>query len=96
VTGGVPGYHFALTSGSLPSGLFLDSFTGTISGVPGQAGVFPVTLQLQDNDRTSPAVSKPFLLIVTPVEHAASQTDPGKIKTASDTLVLGGSYSVKR
>ncbi|MGA9472507.1 MAG: Ig domain-containing protein, partial [Terriglobales bacterium] len=34
VTGGVPSYHWAVTSGSLPAGLNLNASTGAITGTP--------------------------------------------------------------
>jgi len=38
VTGGSPGYTWALTGGQLPAGLSLDTAAGLISGTPTQAG----------------------------------------------------------
>ena len=46
--GGTAPYTFTILSGGLPTGLTLNS-TGSISGVPSVAGVFPVTIRLSDS-----------------------------------------------
>lgn len=45
-SGGFPAPTFSVTAGSLPSGLSIDTSTGTISGTPasGTAGSYPVTI----------------------------------------------------
>lgn len=52
-SGGVPPYSFAITSGSLPTGLNLDPSTGTVSGIPISAGTFPFTIQVTDSLSTT-------------------------------------------
>ena len=47
-SGGVPPYTWTLSSGSLPSGLQLESSTGTITGTPSQAGNFSFTIAVKD------------------------------------------------
>jgi hypothetical protein len=47
--GGSEPYSFAITSGSLPNGLELNSTTGMITGMPLEAGPFFFTVQAQDN-----------------------------------------------
>jgi len=44
VSGGLAPYHFAISEGKLPPGLVLDSLTGSISGIPSQAGTFAFTV----------------------------------------------------
>lgn len=47
-TGGTAPYTYALSSGTLPSGITLNA-TGTISGTPTQAGNFPITVRVTDS-----------------------------------------------
>lgn len=47
-TGGAPPYRFALTAGTLPSGMSLDG-NGMLSGTPGNTGSFPITVTGTDS-----------------------------------------------
>jgi Putative Ig domain len=48
--GGLPFYNWELTSGLLPTGLRLNSFSGGISGTPIKAGVSEFTVRVRDYD----------------------------------------------
>ncbi len=48
--GGVPFYKFEVLSGSLPPGLSLNSFSGTLSGLPAATGSFNFTVKVTDYD----------------------------------------------
>lgn len=48
-TGGVPPYTFSITSGSLPTGLTLNTSTGAITGTPTTAGPFNFTSMVMDS-----------------------------------------------
>jgi hypothetical protein len=50
VTGGIPFYNWEVTSGSLPAGLRLNSFTGWITGTPTKIGVSDFTISVRDYD----------------------------------------------
>jgi hypothetical protein len=49
VTGGVPPYTFAVTSGSLPTGLSLNASTGEITGTPSADGPFTFVITVTDS-----------------------------------------------
>lgn len=49
VTGGVAPYTFAITTGTLPTGLTINGTTGTITGTPTVAGVFNFTVTVTDS-----------------------------------------------
>jgi len=56
-SGGVTPYTFAITSGSLPSGITLSASTGTVSGNPTSAGTSTFTVRVTDDDGTTASVS---------------------------------------
>ena len=47
-SGGTPPYSWAITSGTLPDGLGLDSASGFLGGTPSKAGTFAFTLRVTD------------------------------------------------
>jgi uncharacterized protein (TIGR03437 family) len=63
-TGGAPPYTFSLLSGSLPTGLTLQP-SGTITGVPLNAGTFGFTVRATDKTGAS-AVGSYFVTIMPP------------------------------
>src|SRR6185503_3118395 len=52
-TGGVAPYTYSILSGSLPTGLTLNSATGAITGTPTAAGSFPFTAKVVDSRGTA-------------------------------------------
>jgi hypothetical protein len=62
--GGVAPYAWSRSSGSLPSGLTLNSTTGVISGTPSVSGTFSYTVKIADKNRKS--VTRAFSLVVAP------------------------------
>ncbi|WP_324373529.1 ADP-ribosylglycohydrolase family protein [Dysgonomonas sp.] len=62
-------YKWTLAKGNLPNGIEFKN--GKISGVPSQAGVYPVTLQLSDGKKN---IQKEFKLLVRN-ENIAAQAD---------------------
>ena len=60
-TGGLSPYTWAITSGSLPTGLSLSS-SGTIAGTPSASGTFTITIQAADSSVTPQTASKTFTI----------------------------------
>jgi PKD repeat protein len=55
--GGVASYIFLVSSGSLPTGLNLDSYTGVLSGTPAAAGTFTFGIDVYDANGCPAATS---------------------------------------
>ncbi len=49
VSGAVGSVVFSVSSGTLPPGLTLGTYSGVLSGTPGAAGAYPVTIQAMDS-----------------------------------------------
>lgn len=81
--GGTSPYTWAVTSGSLPSGLSLNSSTGVISGTPGSNGTSNFTVTATDSSSPTPQTASAALSIT-----IASGIQPLKI-TTSGALVAG-------
>ena len=64
VAGGIPAYYWTLESGALPDGLSLDSFTGTMSGTPREAGTFELTVRVRDNTEGDTGIVRTATLII--------------------------------
>jgi hypothetical protein len=60
--GGFPPYTWTIASGNLPPGVTLNPGSGVISGTPGRAGTFPITIQVSDS--TASSVRADFVLTV--------------------------------
>jgi parallel beta-helix repeat protein len=63
-TGGSGSYTFAVSAGSLPSWLSLNSTTGALSGTPSTTGSYSFTIKAADTSNTSLTGSKAFTLTV--------------------------------
>jgi autotransporter-associated beta strand protein len=74
-TGGTAPLTFALSTGTLPAGLSLDSSTGVISGTPsiGSAGSYPFTVQV--TDAAGAVVSQPYTVAISAVGLGALTFD---------------------
>ena len=63
-TGGTSPYKWTLTSGSLPTGLSLNSSAGTILGTP-TASANGISLKFSVSDSSTPVQSQPVTLVIT-------------------------------
>lgn len=64
-SGGIPSYDFGLLRGRLPDGMVIDSFTGVVSGVPREKGVFPLSIMVRDQDPAGAAAIHTLTLSIT-------------------------------
>jgi hypothetical protein len=71
-TGGSGTYTFAVTTGSLPSGLTLNTTTGALSGTPTTAGSSPFTITASDGKIAGLIGSQAYTLLV----NAPVSVDP--------------------
>jgi hypothetical protein len=85
-TGGVAPYSWTVSSGSLPSGISLDS-TGVISGVPSVAAT--TSFVVQTNDTTGQTTKKTLSLTVDPNATLAPSGTVGTMTTTTGTDSLG-------
>jgi hypothetical protein len=87
--GGLPPYTWEVTDGTLPDGLSLDATTGVLSGTPGAAGHFDVTVQVTDSEDPVTA-STGFTLVVaaapSPTTSAPSSSAPPSTTAPPTTM----------
>jgi len=65
---------WSIASGSLPSGVTIDSATGIISGTPASFGSFTATVQAQDSWNTSRVASASTTITIAPLAIAVTTT----------------------
>ncbi|MCL4446338.1 MAG: carboxypeptidase regulatory-like domain-containing protein, partial [Actinobacteria bacterium] len=85
-SGGAAPYTWLITSGTLPSGLSLDSSTGVVSGTPTQSGTTSVTFDVIDAGGAS--ASAVHSLVINP----APPGRPGCSSTGVGSASLPGGY----
>ena len=96
-TGGTAPYAWALTNGTLPTNLSLNSSTGVISGIPKQA-VIGLSLTFQVTDSANPAQTQnvPLSLTIAPptlVSIAVTPATPSVAAGNAQQFTATGTYS---
>jgi hypothetical protein len=66
--GGIPSYDWDITSGALPPGLALDSFTCTVAGTPTTNGTFTFGLRVRDYHEGTDGITRNVTLNVLPAQ----------------------------
>lgn len=79
-TGGMPPYRWSLESGSLPSGLLLNSTTGAVSGSPNKTGTFSFSVRASDSKQQSTQRAYSIMIsnsgsVCGPPHYECSRTD---------------------
>ncbi|MBY0502299.1 MAG: carboxypeptidase regulatory-like domain-containing protein [Bryobacteraceae bacterium] len=94
-TGGRAPFTWALTNGTLPAGLTLDSVTGIISGTPtAAANAVPLTFQVSDSSIPAQVASATLALDIT-AQTPGSLNDPtGGGQSAAVTTAFGNRLGV--
>jgi hypothetical protein len=70
-------YQWAVTDGSLPSGLVLDSISGTIGGIPSAEGTYAFGVQVQDSKRRSASAHLKITISAPSSSTSSSPASPG-------------------
>lgn len=73
-TGGVPGYGWSISAGTLPAGLTLDGLTGFIGGAPTAPGTSSFTVRVTDRLETS--VTRALNIVVSPAPIVITTVAP--------------------
>jgi large repetitive protein len=90
-SGGTAPYTYAITSGSLPAGLSLDTTTGAITGTPTTAGNASFTITATDaNSFTGSASYSLAVTVAAPVANAVSATVATNSSSNAITLNITG------
>lgn len=72
--GGKKPYSWSISAGSLPSGLYLESGTGIISGTPGQSGTYTFDIQVKDGNVPQQTATESFTLRIAPANSVLITT----------------------
>ncbi len=91
-SGGTAPYTFAITSGSLPSGISLNTATGVLSGTTMAAGTFTVTIRATDSSSGTGAPFSASRNYTLAVAAPAISLTPGSV--ASGTVATSYSASI--
>ncbi|WP_018414607.1 tandem-95 repeat protein [Teredinibacter turnerae] len=89
-SGGVAPYVYAVTSGSLPAGMILNTSTGAIDGTPTTVGAYPFTVTVTDTNTTT-ATATQTINVYNPLSITTTTLVGGRAGSAySATLASTG------
>ncbi|MGA2370374.1 MAG: putative Ig domain-containing protein [Candidatus Korobacteraceae bacterium] len=96
-TGGVTPYTWSLVSGTLPSGLILNSGTGAITGTPTGAGISTFTVQVADSENPVQTATRQLSITINPAVPLSISTTSlpnGTVGTqySAPITAIGGVY----
>jgi hypothetical protein len=96
-TGGVTPYTWSIVSGSLPSGLSLNSGTGAITGTPTGAGVSTFTVKVADSEGSPQTATKQLSITIStavPLSISTTSLPNGTVGTqySAPITAIGGVY----
>jgi hypothetical protein len=83
-TGGKSAYSWSVTSGTLPSGITLQS-AGSLSGTPGKSGQFSFSVQVSDSSSPQETASRSFTLTVNGSTGGGGPLSPATLFGFTDT-----------
>ena len=93
-SGGTAPYTYALSSGTLPSGVTLNATTGVLSGTPNFAGTFNFTLSATDANGCVGTKTYAVVMTCPTLSITPATLTPGTVGTAfSQTLAASGGAS---
>jgi hypothetical protein len=87
--GGSAPYRWSVSSGTLPSGLYLTGATGVISGAATQAGNFPFTVQAQDSSSPVQTATHSYAIAVSNPSSSTLSITTSSVPAAT----VGAAYS---
>ncbi|MGB9236006.1 MAG: Ig domain-containing protein, partial [Terriglobales bacterium] len=98
-TGGVPNYHWSVSSGSLPTGLSLNASTGAITGTPTGPQVGPINFTVSITDSQTPSATTQTanlsIAVSAPPLSVTTATLPGGTLGTSYSQTLSGTGGIK-
>ncbi|MCK9417911.1 MAG: YDG domain-containing protein [Nitrospirae bacterium] len=89
VSNGIPPYSWLLQSGTLPSGITLNSSTGVLSGTPTTKQAYSFTIRVSDSDSPAQTATKTFSMNVYDSLYINTNTIPNGRVTKAYTTTIG-------